>query len=397
MSAAPPNRRVLTAGLLLLAFNLRPAVTSIGPLLDELRAELGVSNVYAGVLTTLPVLSFAVFGVIGPAVVRRSSAERVVLVSLILVIAGLSVRALTGSPVVFMVMSALALAAIAVANVLMPVFVIRHFPDRIGVMTALYTTAMGIGAAVAAGVSVPVAQAAGWRYGLGIWGVAAALALPPWWRRSPPPAASSQDARRPRLRDLASQPLAWAVLVYFGTQSLGAYVVFGWLPEIYRAAGLDTGTAGLLLTVATVVAIPISLVVPALAARSTSQRGQVAFFVVCYAAAFVGLLVAPRAGAPVWALLLGVAAGAFPLSLTILALRSATPGTTAALSAFAQSGGYLIAAAGPVTVGVLHGATGGWTWPLLFVILAVAAQLPAGLVAGRGGVVTVDARARPQP
>jgi len=385
--APPAPRWPIAVGLVLIAFNLRPAVTSIGPVLDELRVSLGVSSSWAGLLTTLPLVCFVVFGPLAPLVGRRMRAERLAVALLALVAAGLLVRAMTGSPAVFLVMSAVALAGIAAANVALPVLVKRYFPDRIGPVTGAYVTALALGSTAGAALSVPIADAIGWRYGLGVWALVAAAAVVPWAMWRPPPAPSvpvGADAHRHGAwSTVLRSPLAWAMTLYFGTQSLGAYVMFGWLPDIYRDAGFSASTAGLLLTVATAVAIPMALVVPAVAARRHDQRGFVAFFAACYLAGFAGLLVAPHGGAWLWAVLLGVAGGSFPLALTLIGLRSTTARATATLSALAQSGGYAVAATGPLAVGVLHDLAGGWTIPLLFVLAMLTLQVPAGLIAGR--------------
>lgn len=384
----PPGRRwPIGLGLVLLAFNLRPAVTSIGPVLDELRGALGVSSSWAGLLTTLPLLCFVAFGGLAPLAARRVAPRALAIGLLALVAGGLLVRALTGSPALFLAMSAVALAGIAAANVVLPVLVKRYFVDRIGPMTAAYVTALALGSTAGAALSVPIADATSWRYGVGVWAVAAVAAMVPWllWRpppAPPAPAPASEPARAPYAAVLRS-PVAWALTVYFGTQSVGAYVIFGWLADIYRDAGFSASTAGLLVTVYTAMAIPISFIVPTVAARRDDQRGLVVVFALSYLAGFAGLLVAPHAGAWAWAALLGLAGGSFPLALTLIGLRAATPRTTVALSALAQSGGYALAAVGPLGVGVLHDLAGGWTASLLFVIALLALQLPAGLIAGR--------------
>lgn len=384
----PPGRRwAIALGLVLLAFNLRPAVTSIGPVLDELRAALGVSSSWAGLLTTLPLLCFVVFGGLAPLAARRVGPRLLAIGLLALVAGGLLVRALTGSPAVFLAMSAVALAGVAAANVVLPVLVKRYFVDQIGPMTAAYVTALALGSTVGAALSVPIADAASWRYAVGVWAVAAVAAMVPWLLWRPPPAppapASVSEPARAAYAAVLRSPVAWALTVYFGTQSVGAYVIFGWLADIYRDAGFSASTAGLLVTVYTAMAIPISFIVPTVAARRDDQRGLVVVFALSYLAGFAGLLVAPHAGAWAWAALLGLAGGSFPLALTLIGLRAATPRTTVALSALAQSGGYALAALGPLGVGVLHDLAGGWTASLLFVIALLALQLPAGLIAGR--------------
>jgi CP family cyanate transporter-like MFS transporter len=165
--------------------------------------------------------------------------------------------------------------------------------------------------------------------------------------------------------------------LFFGLQSLQAYSVFGWFAQVYRDAGFTATTAGLLLGVVTGVSIPLSFWVPVAAGRVADQTRLMLLLVGCYPVGYLGLVLLPRQGAWLWALLVGVGASVFPVVLTLIGLRSRTADGTAALSGFTQSVGYVIAAAGPFGIGVLYDATGGWTWPLLTltVISAVTAWL----------------------
>ena len=170
-------------------------------------------------------------------------------------------------------------------------------------------------------------------------------------------------------RRVGTAPLAWWLALFFGLQSLQAYAVFGWLPQVYRAAGVSAQTAGLLLGVATAAAIPISLVLPGMAARRPNQTPFVLALCGCYLVGYAGLILWPAGGAWAWALLIGIGTGLFPIALTLIGLRSKTSDGTAALSGFAQSVGYLLAAIGPLMMGAVFGVTGSWTVPLC--VLAV--------------------------
>ncbi len=401
---APPapgrtgSRRLLAAAMVLAALNLRTAVTSVGPLLDEIRQGVGLSSAAAGLLTTLPVLSFALVGSLTPRLARAYGERRVLLGSLVVMAAGLAGRALVDDAAGFLLLSVASLAGGAVGNVLLPVLVKRHFADRIGPMTAAYTTAIAVGTTVPAAVTVPIAGlGAGeldWRLGLGVWALLAAVAAAPWvglsWRDRPPPRADA-----PARPAVARSRTAWALAVFFGAQSMQAYIAFGWFALYFReAAGLSATTAGLLVAVFAAVGIPVSAVVPAVAARFPDQRPVLAVLVACYVVAYTGLLVAPRAGALLWMLLAGVAAGSFPLALTMIGLRTRTPATTASLSAFSQSVGYLIAGGGPLLFGVLHGATGGWGWPFVLVFADLGLLAVAGWYAAQARFVEDDLLAR---
>ncbi|GAA3145493.1 CynX/NimT family MFS transporter [Planomonospora alba] len=376
---------LLVLGIVLAALNLRTAVTSVGPVLDQVSAALGMSGATVGLLTTLPVLIFATVGAATPPLARRAGEHRLLLLALLALGAGLVIRAAADSTEVFLLSSALALSGGAVGNVLIPTLIKRHFPGRAGTMTTVYTTALAVGTMLAAAATVPIEQAAGgdWHLALGVWGVLAAVAALPWLvlLRSEPEAAGGTGSLGPAV--LLRSRLAWAVAAYFGTQSMVAYIMFGFLPQILVDGGLSAGQAGLLLGVFTAIGIPVSMAVPAIAVRFSDQRPVVAAFAAFYVAGFLGLWLAPASWAWASAVLVGIGMGSFPLALTMLALRTRTPEATAALSAFGQSAGYLIAGAGPLVVGVLREATGGWTVPFLLLFAVVAVQSAAGWYAGR--------------
>jgi CP family cyanate transporter-like MFS transporter len=308
----------------------------------------------------------------------------VTLVSLLAVVTGLSLRSVTGNVPLFLVLSLLSLAGMATANVLLPSLVKLHFPDRIGLITAIYTTSLAIGLTLASVLTVPISQQLGsWRWGLACWAVTAAVAALPWMLLirhdlNPEPA-----QRGIRLGEVARTRLGWYMALFFGLQSLQAYSVFGWFAEVYRDAGFSATTAGLLLGVITAVSIPLSFWLPSLAARMENQTWLIAGLVACYPIGYIGLIVAPVAGAWLWALLVGVAASVFPVVLTMIGLRARSPEGTAALSGFTQSVGYLVAAIGPFGMGALYDLTGGWTVPLVALIVLVVPQLVAGLLAAR--------------
>lgn len=388
--SAVPARALLVAGVVLAALNLRTAVTSVGPVLDELEAGVGLSGSSAGLLTTMPVLSFALLGSLTPRFARRHGERRVLCAALLLMTVGLLTRTLVSAAVPFLLLSVLALAGGAMGNVLLPVLVKRHFPDRIGQLTAAYTTAMAIGTTAAAALTVPLASLRGgvdWRLGLGVWTAPAALAVALWLvlaRHERALPAHEQPARPAVHRSRK----AWALALFFGSQSMQAYIAFGWFALFFREeAGVSPTQAGLLVAVLAAVSIPISIVVPAVAARWHDQRPVLALLLICYIVAYVGMLVAPAGGAWVWAVLAGMGSGSFPLALTLIGLRTRTAQATASLSAFTQSVGYVLAGCGPLLVGVFHGATGGWGWSfgLLFADLGLMAV--AGWYAARPGYV----------
>jgi CP family cyanate transporter-like MFS transporter len=330
------------------------------------------------------VVCFATVGFAAPRLARRFGAGAVIAVGLAVLTLGLAVRPYAGGTAVFVLLSAVALAGIALVNVLLPVIVKERFPDRIGAMTGLYTVALNVGATAAAAATVPISAAFGddWRLGLAAWAVVAALAVPAWLplardRVVPVDAPGAQRVR------VVRSPVAWALAVYFGLQSTSAYVIIGWLPQIYRDAGVSAELAGVLFAVTSFLGVPLGFALTSLAGRLRSQSMIAAGLGVFGIAGYGGLWFDPAAAPLVWALLLGVVNCAFPVVLTMIALRGRNPATVVRLSSFAQGVGYLIAIPGPILIGMLHERSGGWRLPLGLMVALMIPQLIAGFVAGR--------------
>ena len=378
------ERILVLVGIVVLAFNLRPAAVSVGPVIDELTAELSMSATTAGLLTTLPVLAFASFGALAPWLAGLVGVHRITLISLLTVTVGLGLRSQVDSTALFLVLSLVALVGMATANVLLPSLVKWHFPNRVGLLTSIYTTALAIGLTSASVLTVPVSEQAGsWRWGLLVWAVTAAIAALPWIALIRHDKAPEAVSRRITLGDVARTRLGWAMAGFFGCQSLQAYAVFGWFAQVYRDAGFSASTAGLLLGVITAVSIPVSFWIPRLVVRLVDQTWLIIGLVVCFPVGYLGLIFAPVAGAWLWAVVVGVGLGLFPLVLTLIGLRSRTDAGTAALSGFTQSVGYVIAIIGPLGMGFLYDVTGGWTLPLSLLLVLVVPMLVTGLMVAR--------------
>ncbi|WP_052359296.1 CynX/NimT family MFS transporter [Actinoplanes friuliensis] len=393
ITSTPPRtkgriRVLAVVGLVLAAINLRPAVTSLGPVLEEVRASLGMSAAVAGLLTSVPALCFALVGFTAPLLARRWGTGGVIALGMTALAAGLTVRPFAGGTASFIALTALALAGIALANVLLPVVVKQRFPDRVGAMTGLYSVALNLGASTAAAVTVPLTGAFGgdWRWGIGVWALVAASALPAWVllarERTPSTTPSVPVTAAPALR-LTRNPIAWSLAVYFGLQSTVAYVIMGWLPQIFRDAGISAGTAGLLFAVTALLGVPLSFVLSAVAGRLPRQSGVAVIIGLFGLAGYAGLWADPAAAPWLWVVLLGVANCSFPLALTMIALRGRDTATVVRLSAFAQSTGYLLSIPGPIAVGILYEHTGSWKIPLAVLALLMVPQMIAGFLAGR--------------
>lgn len=376
---------LVVAGIVLVALNLRPAAVSVGPVLDEVVSDLGLSSAAAGLLTTLPVLAFSTVGAVSPRLAVRFGPHRVTLAALVLVLAGLGGRALADTGAVFLGLSFVAVAGMATTNVLLPSLVKQHFPDRIGLMTAVYTTALALGLTGAFVLTVPFAdlvEGTSWRVGLGAWAALAAAATLPWavlWRLDRGVAARRHD--RPHLGwgAVARTPIGWVMAAFFGLQSIQAYSAFGWFAQLFRDYGYSASDAGLLVGVLAGASIPASVVVPWLAGRREDQRAIVIVLMACYAVGYLGLLTLRDEHAWLWALLLGTGGACFPLALTLIGLRARTAEGTAALSGFTQSVGYLMSTVGPFGIGVVYGATGQWDVPIIALLVLLVPQLLLGL------------------
>ncbi|MFF0163924.1 CynX/NimT family MFS transporter [Streptomyces sp. NPDC005263] len=393
--------RLVVVGIVLSALNLRPAITSLGALLEEVRDGLGMSGGVAGLLTSVPPLCFAVFGGMAPRLARRFGPGAVVCAGMAAIAAGLLIRPYAGGTAGFLAASALALMGIAVSNVLMPVIVKRWFPDRVGSMTGVYSMALAFGTASAAAVTVPMTEALGgsWRSGLAVWAVLAATAVLPWIPLARDRSTGSSAARgaaaaavpareeAPAAIRITRSRTAWALAVFFGLQATAAYITMGWMAQIFRDAGVPAGTAGLLLAVTMVMGVPLAFVIPRVATRLPHQGPIVLVLGVCGLAGYAGLYFAPAGGSWAWAVLLGVANCAFPLALTMVGMRARTGPGVAQLSAFAQSTGYLISIPGPLLVGVLYQSSGGWGLPIALMAALMVPQMVVGVLAGRNRTV----------
>ncbi len=391
MTSTNPQRlqRVLVVvGIVVLAFNLRPAAVSVGPILGEIRGGLGMSAAETGLLTSLPVLAFAVFGALSPRLARLVGLHRLTLAALLCVVAGLAGRAAVTSVPVFLMLSLLALAGMASANVLLPSLVKLHFPHRVGLMTSIYSTALAIGLTSASVLTVPISEAgSGWRTGLLAWALTAGIAVIPWLGLIGHDRKPEDVKGRVGLLDVGRTRLGWLLALFFGLQSMQAYSIFGWFAQLYQDAGFSAHTAGLLLGVITGISIPLSFLIPWLVARTHNQTALMCTVMACYPVGYLGLIFAPHAGALAWAVLVGIGTTTFPLILTLIGLRARTPGGTAALSGFTQSTGYLVAGIGPFAIGLLRDLSGGWTVPLLALLAITVPQLLLGLAVSRPAYV----------
>ncbi|RGA02436.1 MFS transporter [Microbispora triticiradicis] len=419
---------LLIVGFVLAALNLRPALAGVSPILPTIMRDLGLGPAGGGAITTVMVGCLGLLAPAAPVLATRIGLDRTLLAGLLVLAAGVALRSADGVSALYGG-AALAGAAIAVMNVVMPGLVKQHFPGRIGLFTGLYVSVMVGGAALASAVMVPVTDGFGWRTAAGsaaplallaaaLWAVVAvrpgAVRRAPRVGADPAPVARAESAEvlaaenrragaratapgarrvpaagdgraggRPYLALLRARA-TWLVAAFMGLQSLTFYVMLAWLPTIFQAAGLPAGQAGYLLGLTNLVQIPAALIVPLHAGRARSQVPHVVAAMLLVIAGYAGLLLAPTTAPWLWMVVLGLGQGAaIALALLVITVRAPDPASVTALSAVAQTGGYLLAALGPLAIGVLHEVSGGWTVPLLAALGACVVQLAVGVLAAR--------------
>ncbi len=400
MSVSLPwrGRLVALAGILLSALNLRIAVTSLTPVLDRVSDDLGFGPTVIGLFGMLPTAAFAITGVLTPRLVRAVGLERTVLAAMALTAAGVALRGVDAGAAGLLAASAAALAGMGVGNVVLPPLVKRFFPDRIGPMSTAYIGVLQIGTFVPAFLAVPVSERIGWPASLAGWAIPAVAATVPWLvllarRRGARPAAVDvevqaatrrRDAQPPvARRPLWRLPLAWGMALVFGMNSLTTYTVFTWLPAILVEAGGDRTLGGNMVGLFSLLGLLAALTMPALAVRVRRPFPLIAACAGALVVAYTGLLLAPLHGTWFWVFMLGLGPATFPLSLTLINLRTRTGEGAAALSGFTQGVGYALACAGPLVFGWLHERTGGWGLPFAFLGLGLVLSLIGGALVNR--------------
>lgn len=377
-----------------MAANLRPALTSVGPLIGEIRGDMGLSNGQAGAITTLPLIGFAALSILAPRLGHRFGNAFMLFAGLILLAVGILIRSFPSIITLYAGTSLLGL-AIAVCNVLLPGLIKQIFPAQVGLMTGVYSASMGVFAALASGISITLINRLGfsWNGALVIWAILAVLAAFVWF----PQVIRNQerDAKQPKIRvgKLWRSSLAWQVTFFMGFTSLAFYVTIAWLPEILIGRGVSVSNAGWMLSLAQLSGLPCSFLIPVLACRRTGQRLFVVIIGIFYIVGLLGLLSKSTTLVVLWVICIGIGQGAsFSLALTLLSLRGRTSQQVAELSGMAQSLGYSLAAIGPMLFGYLRDFTGSWTLPLYMLIGAVLCLFMFGLGAARNQYVMPDTK-----
>lgn len=374
---------LLGVAIFLISINLRPAITVVGPVLEFIRHDIGLSALMAGVLTSIPLAAFALMSPWAAAIGAKLGMERAIFFAMLVLVAGVLLRS---APSLFALYagSILLACAIAVCNVLVPGLIKRDFPHKIGLLTSVYATTLGLFAALSSGVAVPLAEnlPGGWRGALAVWFVPAlitALVLLPHLRKATKPLAQPGEQAA---QSVWRSRLGWHVTLFMGLQSMSFYTILSWLSSILQDQGYSPVSAGWLVALFPALGIPVGFVFPSLISRVKDQRAMTACFSLTMVAGYVGLILLPQFTV-FWVVVSGIALGfCFPLALGFFVFRASNAQQAAALSGMAQSVGYGIAAVGPVLFGALHDLSKGWVLPLIMVAICGLLQAYVGWHAG---------------
>lgn len=394
-------------GILLVALNLRTAVSSISPIVSEITVDVPLDSVALGVIGAVPPVAFALSALFGAVAAKRVGLERLITLAIVAMVIGHLLRAVASDFAVILLGSVIAFIGAGIGNVLLPPLVKRYFPDRIGLITSLYATLLAVSTALAAAVAAPVADTAGWRYSLAIWAALAVTGIVPWSvvllqhhrERSqisaPVESAAAQSAvgrgandEAPELEEPSGRLLrgvwrsrvAWTIGIIFALSSFDAYVGYAWLPQLLiDTAGVTPIEAGALLALFSIVGIPAALIVPRLVTRPKNVGWLIESGIASLVVGYLGLQFFPTAVTWLWVILIGAGNLLFPACLTLIGLRSRTHEGAVALSGVVQTVGYTLGALGPLVVALLHTVTGGWTAPIiLLIVTALACTVTAG-------------------
>ena len=389
---------LLVIGVIFVAFNLRPAITSVGPLIGTIRDDIGFANWSVALLTSLPLIAFAIMSPIAPKLANKFSNEMTLVIGLFVLIIGISLRSMSVVFLIFFGTLCIGL-GIAICNVLLPGVIKEKFPAKVAIMTSVYTTSMSIFATSASGLSIPLAEELnlGWQLALLVWAIPALIGLIIWLIIYKNNRKNTFDKQLKFFESkkgsgIWKSNLAWKVALFMGFQSLIFYVTISWLPELLMDEGMRKATAGYMLSYFQLLGIPISFIIPMIAVKMKSQRALVLAINLLYIIGISTLLLKPTFAFIIFAItLIGIASSAnFALSLSFLAIRAKGAKDAAELSGMAQSIGYLLAAIGPIIIGYVYDITQAWTIPLIILIGITFVIIYVGMGAGQDKYVFDD-------
>jgi CP family cyanate transporter-like MFS transporter len=376
------RRRLALAGIILVVLNLRPAITSLSPIYDQIGKSFPLTTSALGVLGMLPPLAFAFFGSLTPRLIPKIGLERSLLIAMALIFGGQVIRSFTNDVWLFGITLTVSLAGMGIGNVLLPPVIKSYFPDRIGLVTSIYAATIAVSAALPSLVAVPVTQIGGWRVSTGMWAALALLAAVPWLLLLS--GSQKQVQNYPYQKYTVWRwPTTWAITLIFGVGALNNYTMIAWLPKILTtSAGVSLAGAGLMLSMYNLIGFPHGLLVPVILSRTQQPFYVIAFGIACLLVGYLGLAYFP-VYAWSWILFAGIGLMLIPIGLTLINLRSHSEDGAAVLSGFTQGAGYLIGATGPIVVGGLHSLTNNWTAAFWFLMVMALVAFGAGAIAAK--------------
>ncbi len=370
MTAGPtkkmwPGRAIALAGIILVTLNTRAAITSLSPIYDEIGKSFPITPIAQGVLGMLPPLAFALFGWLAPRLIPRIGLEKSLLLAMILVCAGITARSFSNNIWMFGMLFTVCLAGMGMSNVLLPPVIKVYFPDRIGMVTSIYTGMVSVSASIPSLLAVPITQSSGWRFSTGVWAGLAFVAALPWVRLLKGNQKSTNLVQHRYLPAWRWLP-AWALAIVFGVGSINIASMMSWLPKILTStAGVNQAEAGTMLSILTAIGFVPTMLVPMILFRIKHPILVILFLSICLVFGYLGLAYYPQ-WVWIWVTSIGIGLVLIPVCLTLINLRSRTADGSAALSGFVQGAGYLMGAAGPFVIGGLNSLTGGWIAALWF-------------------------------
>lgn len=385
---------IIFLGILFVGANLRAPLTSVGSLISFIRDDLGLTNTTAGLITTLPLLAFAIVSPFAPKLSEKFGMERTIFISLIVLAAGIVLRSLFGISFLFFGTALIGI-AIAIGNVLIPVIIKVNFPLRVGLVMGFYAVLMNVFGALGSGISVPVMEIGnlGWSGSLGIWAVLTLVAIILWipqLRQARKNKTETSTSKKKETVTIWKSPLAWYITIFMGLQSLMFYTLVTWLPDILATHGYNPEAAGWMLFLMQAALIPVTFIIPIIAEKMKDQQLLGALTAIFFMVGIFGVYLGNKTFIPIAIMMIGMACGsAFSICMMLFSLRTSTSTEAAKMSGMAQSFGYLLAALGPTLFGAVHDLTNGWNTPLLLLIATGVVILVVAVLSGKNRVIEV--------
>ncbi|GAY73310.1 MFS transporter [Lentilactobacillus kosonis] len=360
--------------IFMLAANLRLTITGLPPLVSTIQASLKLSNGQMGVLTTIPLLCFAGLSILVSRIIDRIGTSMTLKIALLLLAVANILRVYTTWSL--FAGTILVGTAISMLNVLMPTLIIEWHPEQSAKLNGIYTSSLSLLSAVAGAISVPIANALGWRFTIQLFSIPAIIAVICWLFVGENP---NQQIKRLKTDNLSKQPRTkhwkkpeiWFLAGFMGMQSFVFYTLVAWVPSVLTASGISAATAGILFGVFQLTGVPFAYFVP----RATESHAKlimvmtlqlIGYILGIGMLAFVGSNVALQVIA---CAIIGITTSAsFSLSLTMISVISDTPQDAGAIGGLVQAIGYVLASVGPTLFGIIEGALNGWTTTMMILM-----------------------------